>query len=72
MTLDRAALVSDTLLLKVITLLMVLMLTRLLVFKIQTGVDSMNKTSFKTALFTCIAETFFAIGCSGVANALPT
>lgn len=37
----------------------------------QTGVDSMNKTSIKTGLFTCIVETFWAIGCSGAANALP-
>jgi len=59
------------LLLNVSTLLTALLLARLFVFNNKTGVDSMNKTNFTTALFTCIADTFWAIGCSVVANALP-
>ncbi|WP_460276718.1 hypothetical protein [Clostridium sp. CTA-1] len=62
----------STSLLKVLAMLMVLLLTRLLMFNNQTGIDSMNKTNFKTALFTCIDDTFWTIGCSGVAKTLPT
>ena len=53
---------------KVIGALMVLLLVKLLLLKIQNGVLNMNKTN---VLFACVAETFYAIGCSGVANAIP-
>lgn len=50
---------------------MVLMLTKCLISSFQTGVDIMGGMSSKFILFTSITETFWAIGCSVVANALP-
>lgn len=59
------------LLLGVLGALVLLVLTKLLVFKIQTGVFNMNKTNLLIDLLACVAETFYAIGCSVVANFLP-
>jgi len=70
LTLVGAAYVSGVLLLEVLAGLVILFLAREFVLGKQTGVDSMNKTNQMTGYTFSVVDTFWAIGCSGVANAL--